>query len=168
MCVVRVPRCLATGPSGGLSPNRPQFTLNTHARTGYSFPYLYDATQETAKAYRAAATPEFFVFDAQLGLAYHGQFDDARPNSNKLPTGWLWGSCFVCGAVGRRGVEHTHMHTLILSGPSPRKHSCCCGHTRTNTPPHTHTGADLRTALDATLAGQPLPEGFKARPSIGA
>lgn len=54
---------------------------------GYSFPYLYDATQEVAKAYQAACTPEFYVFDQDQKLVYHGQFDEARPNNGKPVTG---------------------------------------------------------------------------------
>ena len=54
---------------------------------GYPFPYLYDESQDTARAYQAACTPEFFVFDDSLYLAYHGQFDDARPNNGVTPTG---------------------------------------------------------------------------------
>ena len=54
------------------------------ARWGYGFPYLYDASQEVAKAYRAACTPDFFVFDADRKLAYRGQLDDSRP-SNDAP-----------------------------------------------------------------------------------
>ena len=54
---------------------------------GYRFPYLYDETQEVAKAYRAACTPDFFVFDDELRLAYRGQFDDSRPNNGKAVTG---------------------------------------------------------------------------------
>eukprot|EP01026_Neomeris_dumetosa_P041934 TRINITY_DN3480_c0_g1_i7.p1 TRINITY_DN3480_c0_g1~~TRINITY_DN3480_c0_g1_i7.p1 ORF type:complete len:367 (-),score=49.58 TRINITY_DN3480_c0_g1_i7:190-1290(-) len=49
---------------------------------GYQFPYLYDETQEVAKAYKAACTPEFFLFDKELLLAYHGQYDDSRPRSD--------------------------------------------------------------------------------------
>ncbi len=79
---------------------------------GYTFPYLYDATQATAKAYRAACTPDFFLFDRDLKLAYRGQLDDARPGNDKPVT-----------------------------------------------------GADLRAALDAVLAGTPVPEPQK--PSIG-
>ncbi len=82
------------------------------ADAGYTFPYLYDETQEVAKAYRAACTPDFYVFDAAHKLVYRGQFDDARTNSD--------------------------------------------------TPV---TGADLRAAADAALAGQPAPEPQK--PSIG-
>jgi peroxiredoxin len=54
---------------------------------GYTFPYLYDETQEVAKAYRAACTPDFFLFDGDMKLAYRGQFDDSRPNNGKKVTG---------------------------------------------------------------------------------
>lgn len=51
---------------------------------GYSFPYLFDETQSVAKAYRAACTPDLFLFDGQQKLVYRGQFDDSRP-TNGLP-----------------------------------------------------------------------------------
>ncbi|HEX2094501.1 MAG TPA: thioredoxin family protein [Longimicrobiaceae bacterium] len=51
---------------------------------GYPFPYLFDATQGVAKAYRAACTPDFFLFDGERRLVYRGQFDDSRP-VNGLP-----------------------------------------------------------------------------------
>lgn len=79
---------------------------------GYIFPYLYDETQAAAKAYRAACTPDIFLFDRQRKLVYRGQFDDSRPG-NGLPV----------------------------------------------------TGKDLRAALDAVLAGKPVPANQKA--SIG-
>ncbi len=79
---------------------------------GYTFPYLHDADQSVAKAYGAACTPDFFVFDQDRRLVYRGQLDDARPGNGRPVT-----------------------------------------------------GADLRTALDAALAGQPAPEPQK--PSIG-
>lgn len=53
----------------------------------YPFPYLYDATQEVAKAYQAACTPDFFIFDNNLLLAYRGQLDDSRPGNEKPVTG---------------------------------------------------------------------------------
>lgn len=53
-------------------------------RMGYSFPYLYDETQEVAKAYRAACTPDFFLFDSNQTLVYRGQFDESRPG-NQIP-----------------------------------------------------------------------------------
>ena len=79
---------------------------------GYTFPYLYDETQAVAKAYRAACTPDFYLFDSRHKLMYRGQLDDSRP-SNGLPV----------------------------------------------------TGADLRAALDAVLAGKAPAEVQK--PSIG-
>lgn len=53
----------------------------------YPFPYLYDETQEVAKAYDAACTPDFYVFDADLQSVYHGQLDDSRPGNGKTVTG---------------------------------------------------------------------------------
>jgi peroxiredoxin len=50
---------------------------------GYPFPYLYDETQQTAKAYRAACTPDFFLFDSGRRLVYCGQMDDSRPGNGK-------------------------------------------------------------------------------------
>ena len=57
------------------------------AQVGYTFPYLYDGTQAVAKAYKAACTPDFFVFDGALKLVYRGQLDDARPGNGKPVTG---------------------------------------------------------------------------------
>lgn len=57
------------------------------SETGFRFPYLYDEDQTVAKAYRAACTPDFFLFDANLKLVYRGQFDDSRPGNDKPVTG---------------------------------------------------------------------------------
>jgi len=54
---------------------------------GYEFPYLFDETQEVASAYRAACTPDFFVFDGGRRLVYRGQFDDSRPANRRNVTG---------------------------------------------------------------------------------
>jgi peroxiredoxin len=54
---------------------------------GYPFPYLFDQSQETAKAFRAACTPDIFLFDKNRKLAYRGQFDDSRPGRNVAVTG---------------------------------------------------------------------------------
>ena len=94
--------------------DRPELMAVEVLQAGYSFPYLYDETQAVAKAYRAACTPDFFLFDGQRRLVYRGQFDDSRPR-----------------------VEH----------PLPV------------------TGKDLRGALDAVLAGKPLP--VDQKPSLG-
>jgi peroxiredoxin len=76
---------------------------------GYIFPYLYDESQAVARAYRAACTPDIYLFDQNRKLVYRGQFDDSRPG-NGLPV----------------------------------------------------TGQDLRAALDAVLAGKPVPADQKA------
>lgn len=57
------------------------------ATQGYTFPYLYDESQTIAKAYKAACTPDFFLFDAKQKLAYRGQFDDSRPRNEAPVTG---------------------------------------------------------------------------------
>jgi peroxiredoxin len=54
---------------------------------GYTFPYLFDETQEVAKAYTAACTPDFFLFDQDRRLAYRGQFDSSRPRNGVPVTG---------------------------------------------------------------------------------
>jgi thiol-disulfide isomerase/thioredoxin len=79
---------------------------------GFRFPYVYDETQEVARAYDAACTPDFFLFDSALKLVYRGQFDDSRPG-NAVPV----------------------------------------------------SGKDLRAALDALIAGQPVSA--EQRPSLG-
>lgn len=59
--------------------------MRVHATIeSYPFPYLYDATQEVAKAYKAACTPDFYLFDSYLKLVYRGQLDDSRPG-NGIP-----------------------------------------------------------------------------------
>ncbi|CAH9018554.1 thioredoxin family protein [Candidatus Nitrosacidococcus sp. I8] len=54
---------------------------------GYSFPYLYDESQKVAQAYKAACTPDFFLFDKNRKLVYRGQFDDSRPGNSVSVTG---------------------------------------------------------------------------------
>lgn len=56
-------------------------------KRGYSFPYLYDESQDVAKAYRAACTPDFFLFDRRRRLIYRGQLDDSRPGNDVPVTG---------------------------------------------------------------------------------
>lgn len=70
----------------------------------YPFPYLYDASQDVAKAYQAACTPDFFIFDNNLLLAYRGQLDDSRPGNEKP----------VTGADIRNALDH-----LIAGKPVP-------------------------------------------------
>lgn len=62
--------------------------MKIHAKNvGYSFPYLYDETQEIAKAYDAACTPDLYLFDEDLKLIYRGQLDDSRPGNGVPLTG---------------------------------------------------------------------------------
>lgn len=62
----------------------PEHMLKVAEEENYPFPYLYDETQDVAKAYRAACTPDFYVFDKNRELFYRGQLDDSRPK-NGLP-----------------------------------------------------------------------------------
>jgi len=57
------------------------------AEANYTFPYLFDEKQEIAKAFRAACTPDFFLFDGNGRLVYRGQFDGSRPKNNVAVTG---------------------------------------------------------------------------------
>jgi peroxiredoxin len=65
----------------------PEQMVRESEEQGYPFPYLYDETQEVAKAYRAACTPDFFLFDGDQRLVYRGQFDSSRPDNGKPITG---------------------------------------------------------------------------------
>lgn len=64
----------------------PQMMKIVAEKLQYNFPYLYDETQEVAKAFMAECTPDFFVFDNKLKLKYRGRFDETRPNMG-VPTG---------------------------------------------------------------------------------
>jgi len=66
------------------SPEKMREFAEFHA---FSFPYCYDETQEVTSIYQAICTPDFYVFDQQHQLAYHGRFDDSRPNSHTAITG---------------------------------------------------------------------------------
>ena len=65
----------------------PKMMAREVEEAGYTFPYLYDESQETAKAYRAACTPDFFLFDADQKLIYRGQLDESRPGNSIPVTG---------------------------------------------------------------------------------
>jgi thiol-disulfide isomerase/thioredoxin len=89
--------------------------MTAHAlQTGYTFPYLYDENQEVARAYDAACTPDFYVFDGQLRLFYRGQLDNSRPKRNPVP---------VTGADLRAALD------AVLEGrpaPEPQRPSGGC------------------------------------------
>jgi peroxiredoxin len=65
----------------------PELMQQVGREQNYPFPYLFDETQAIAKAYDAACTPDFYVFDANLKAVYHGQLDDSRPGNGKPVTG---------------------------------------------------------------------------------
>ena len=123
----------------------PEAMAEEAARQGWAFPYLYDESQAVAQAYRAACTPDFFLFGAVAPgggrqLVYRGQLDASRPG-NGLP---------VTGADLRAAVA------AVLAGqPVPEDQR----------PSLPVTGADLRAAVAALLAGQPVPD--DQRPSLG-
>ena len=76
--------------------------MTIHAKeVGYTFPYLYDESQEVAKAYDAACTPDFYIFNGQNRLVYRGQLDDSRPNSGKPVTGEDLRTALDAALVGR-------------------------------------------------------------------
>jgi len=67
--------------------DRPEMMAKVAKQKGFTFPYLYDETQDVAKAYHAACTPDFFLFDKQRKLVYRGQMDDSRPGNGIPVTG---------------------------------------------------------------------------------
>jgi peroxiredoxin len=69
---------------------------------GWKFPFLFDETQQTAKAYHAACTPDFFVFDRERALFYRGQLDDSRPSNGKPVTGADLRGALEAASAGRR------------------------------------------------------------------
>lgn len=73
---------VTTHPADG-----PEFMAREKAEVGYTFPYLYDESQAVARAYQAACTPDFYVFDRDQALAYRGQMDGSRPGNDVPVTG---------------------------------------------------------------------------------
>jgi peroxiredoxin len=65
----------------------PELMAELSSKAHFTFPYLYDQTQDVAKAYDAACTPDFFLFDKERKLVYRGQMDDSRPDSDIPVTG---------------------------------------------------------------------------------
>jgi peroxiredoxin len=78
---------ISSNDVGTHAADAPELMIREAKERGYSFPYLYDKSQDIAKAYQAACTPDFFVFDQDQKLAYRGQFDSSRPDSRIPVTG---------------------------------------------------------------------------------
>ena len=80
--------------------------MKIHAHTeNYPFPYLYDETQEVAKAYDAACTPDFYIFDDNLKLVYRGQLDNSRPDNGQPLTGKDLRQALDCLIVGEENTK---------------------------------------------------------------
>lgn len=80
--------------------------MRSHAiASKYPFPYLYDETQKVAKAYNAACTPDFYLFDAELKLKYRGQLDDSRPGNDVPVTGKDLRHAIDCILKGKVNTE---------------------------------------------------------------
>ncbi|HKJ77194.1 MAG TPA: thioredoxin family protein [Gammaproteobacteria bacterium] len=97
----------------GFPDDAPARMAEEAERQGFRFPYLFDETQEVAKGYRAACTPDFFLYDQDRRLYYRGRFDDSRPD-NEEP---------VTGEALRQAIEK------LLAGeppPEPQKPSVGC------------------------------------------
>ena len=82
-------------------------------KVGYTFPYLYDETQQVAKAYDAACTPDLYIFDKDLKAVYHGQLDDSRPGNGIPVTG-----------ESMRAVLDTVVNDTVYSGPEKPSIGC--------------------------------------------
>jgi peroxiredoxin len=78
---------ISSNDVAGYPDDAPEKMAEEIRQAGYTFPYLYDETQEVAKAYRAACTPDLYVFDKDRRLVYRGQLDDSRPGNGVPVTG---------------------------------------------------------------------------------
>lgn len=78
---------ISSNDAAGYPDDAPEKMVEEVRLRGYTFPYLFDETQQVAQAYGAACTPDFYVFDRGKRLAYRGQMDDSRPGNDKPVTG---------------------------------------------------------------------------------
>lgn len=104
---------VCTNDADAYPEDRPDQLADQARRAGWTFPYLLDADQEVGRAYNAACTPDFFLYDRQRGLAYRGAFDESTPG-NGVP---------VTGELLRAAVER------VLAGqpvPEPHRPSMGC------------------------------------------
>jgi peroxiredoxin len=78
---------ISSNDAEGYPEDAPDRMQEVALQLGYPFPYLYDDSQDVAKAYKAACTPDFYIFDQDMKLVYRGQMDGSRPNSDVPVTG---------------------------------------------------------------------------------
>ncbi|MGH3738915.1 MAG: thioredoxin family protein [Micromonosporaceae bacterium] len=91
-----------------------KYLREQRARAGWNFPYLIDESQRTAKDFRAACTPDFFLYDGQGRLAYRGAFDHSRPGNDQPVTGELLRSAFDT-VLGGGSVPEPHQPSVGCS-----------------------------------------------------
>lgn len=84
----------------------PEEMIKTAKEENYPFPYLYDESQKVAKAYRAACTPDFYIFDDEAKLTYRGQFDESRPGNGKAATGDDLQKAIEAMIAGKKPIEN--------------------------------------------------------------
>jgi peroxiredoxin len=99
---------ICTNDAEGYPEDRPERLAEQAERAGWRFPYLVDAEQEVGRAYRAACTPDFFLYDAQRRLAYRGAFDESTPGNRKPVTGALLQSAIEQVLAGQ-AVPEPHL-----------------------------------------------------------
>lgn len=78
---------ISSNDAANYPEDAPDKMKQTAREQGYPFPYLHDASQDVARAYQAACTPDFYLFDSGLACVYRGQLDDSRPKNNVPVTG---------------------------------------------------------------------------------
>jgi hypothetical protein len=78
---------ISTNDAANYPDDAPDKLEEMAQQLGFTFPLCYDQSQETAKAYTAACTPDFFIFDSDQRLVYRGQLDDSRPSNSQPVTG---------------------------------------------------------------------------------
>ncbi len=79
----------------------PEFMAQIARERNFPFPYLYDESQDVARNYNAACTPDFFVYDKDLKCVYRGRFDESTPNNGKTPTGAELSLALDCVLTGK-------------------------------------------------------------------
>jgi thiol-disulfide isomerase/thioredoxin len=86
----------------------PERMIEEAAARGYTFPYLYDESQDVAKSYHAACTPDFYLFDEAQKLVYRGRFDASRPGNNEPVTGADLRAALESVLAGQPAAEEQH------------------------------------------------------------
>jgi peroxiredoxin len=105
---------ICTNDAEAYPDDRPERLAEQAERAGWTFPYLVDEDQSVGRAYRAACTPDFFLYDAQRRLAYRGAFDESTPGNRKPITGDLL-SAAIAHVLGGVPVPEPHRPSMGCS-----------------------------------------------------